>query len=315
MSQETIHLPFSPISWRLRKDESIICRLKSHEMNEIWKEESINSICFNGLFDTLISLSLFEWGQQNRIFRKNSIVCNKQFKDVVDLQGLASIDNSINENELIKYPAPLIGLNNKYYYNLSYNKESHLNYKGEILNKQNYLNYCLVINNLLFEWKPKFIPVLRNLNWDLKLDQWAKSNNIKLNNGFVLILPDRMNISSNDISFLGWELPHIKSLTAMLSTKGINTVVMSNRNFYHSGLNFIDYSLSNFLNLAKYAKIILADELDFLALGVLYSNAIIAANKYSYRFSVDKIKNWCQRENAILSSPNLSPIEIFNLNI
>jgi hypothetical protein len=308
---DTVRFPFCPsVSWTLKKDKSINCGLVTpNELNSLWSNDSINVICQSGLLDTLLSLSIFEYGFSLSGYKKYQSICSSNFKQLIELQGLAQ--SSSFEDNIDNFPTPVFYKDNQLYFNTSFNNLYHLKFNGEVIREQKTLTFNLLIKNLLFPWANKFLPVLRNLTDDDKLLLWAKNNKIQLEKSFVLILPERLNYSNCNLSFLNWNLSYLKALHSMLQARGIQCIIMGNVNLYN-GLPFIKFDFNHYFKLLQKTQLVMSEDFDLLALAVLYSNSKVAAKKYSTRYSIDTIKSYFKQSNKLLSLSEIYPIDVFD---
>lgn len=309
MSKEIIRFPYSNVAWQLNSDNSIKLKISKTDFDKHFYNTKIINICNGGLLESLLSCILFEYLKLNNYKSELYWSGNLLFNKIIELNGLASIKN-ISFNPDI-FSVPLFSDQDYTYINSSYNIINITDIYGNKIKKQRSTSLDIIYKNLFLDVNINFLPKIRNLKWNNNLDNWAKNNKILFNKPFVLIIPDRIGLSTNSNNYFNWSINEIKSFASVLKSKDINTIIMSNKlNMYHSGLTFLEFSLDNYLNLINNAKLIMAKELDLLILPLILSNCSIAGLKKGFSSNILNYSKYFNNKTLIQSY--FTPKDIWN---
>lgn len=311
---KTIYLPFAPsIAFKVKNSYDIICKLDSNSWNIATKDRQLIVTNFGGLFETYFSLSYFE--ALNKLFPNKKLYFNgnNKFSQLIHLNGLSSLVNLINEEQVIKYPSPIfLDKNNNTYFNCLNNYTKSFGYNGKFRNENYKALSKHLFKNLCLDWNINYIPQLRNIKDSIEFDKYKKFN---INKPFVLIFPDsNSGFSIHSVSTLGWNVANVKSFASMLSGKGVQSVIVTKHAGRYTGINSVVLSpeIENILYLIEKCGYMLSEEVDFLLIGLLLSKKCKIFSKKIYgQCSVSKNQEWLGTDKELFLSKELSPIEVY----
>lgn len=298
------YFPFCPgIGWEIYKGK-IIPKISA----EIWQERISNKSIIltlpqGGLLEAFVSLSCAE--AISKIENgKLYWLGNKKFFDLINLHGLCEISNiKLTLRDLDNYPTPVFfDKKDKVYFNLLNNYIIKKNYwqmydceaKDPAIKQ-------IFDNCLLNEWPgpPKF----RNLN----------SSKMNKNKNIVIILDNFYSI--HKIDCLNWSIQQTKELASMLYGKNFKVNVISNNKtpFYGSKVNVIDYNILNIMDLIKSSWMVLSNNIDWLIISLMISNAIVFSKTLPKAFDLIANAEYIDVKNQIfIENGDISTIDIYN---
>lgn len=315
MSSSKIYFPFCQgVGWP-SSGEIIFPKLNSESWSKALDDRTPIITCFGGFFEHYLSLSIAE--ALNKIYPSKSIIFNgvNKFDNLINLNGLTSLNNLINEEQIKQYPIPLFfDDSDNIYFNSLYNYLNIKKFNGEVifknrkpLSKQLFLNSCL-------SWDINYIPKFRKLIEPIEFKKWKDSKKFNIEKPFVLIFPDTTDLSIHSAPMLDWTIAQVKSFISMCSGSGINSVIITKNQGRYTGLNslIIEPNIEQILCLIEKCSVILSNEVDFLLIALTHSiNAKIICKSNNKEFSIKKNQKFLQTNKVIIDSKVLNPIDVY----
>lgn len=303
--EKILYFPFSPgIPWRFNK-KFLINKIPDFVWSRFVKPRKNIIVSYGGLIESFFSLTLAE------IF--NFIYPDKQiywcgydkYKPLLEMNGLLKYNEYQIGDEIISgYNTPIFfDKEGDVYFNYlnNYLKTKSFDLQKVKTNKQPILQQ--IFSNSMMEWKVNFIPKIRNLN-EFNFKKWASENKFYKNNPYIIIFPDKTELSVHKTKCLNWNVNKVKAISSILYTYGINTVIFSD-NFlkYKNNNNYVlPVKLDLIFNLIKDCKLILSEDIDFLFISALISDAIIYSKKINSILSLEKNCSYLGINKKIFSS-------------
>lgn len=308
---KSLRYPFCPFkSWSINEQEDrlILKNSTPEELQKIFSYPEINIVCNGGLWESLLSLSIFEYCKYHRYSCKLNAYIPEAHRDLLYINGLDSKyqDKYINCD---LYPCPLFTLDSNPYFNTSYNLDGWYDIYGNKLRDQYKTSFNVIKDNFPFEWKQEYFPQLRNID-NNELSGWAKQYKVMLNQPYALIIPNRLGYSINSNHYLNFNLEQIKHVVEVFKSHGINCIIIDHNLGVFNGFAFLRFKLNNFLFLLKNAKFIMSDEIDFLNLGLFYSSAAVICNHHTNNNDIRRVAEYTSQSHPLLSQKNLSVSDI-----
>lgn len=292
----TQYFPFSPgIPWQIKNGKYIIPKLNIELWNKAVENRNIVLVGFGGLFESYLSLAIFEAIHGKFPKKKIYWYGDDSFNYLVHSNGLASIyAGPLQEEQLKDYTTPFFMdnkdslyinyLNNYIDVKTCYGREGY--HREAALSRQ-------LFENSLLPWSTSYFPKLRFLQGSIEFENWCKREKFYKNKPFVLIFPDK-GWSKHKVNCLNWSHTQVKSLAAMLKQANINLVICTSNPglYYGSKLYLLPNKLEYIFNLLPYAKATMSQDIDFLLISLMISKAKIIAIKQKKEFDIAKNKNY-----------------------
>lgn len=305
--------PYCPgIPWNVDKNKIIKQKMISPISDIVTGD--INIVCHSGLMESYYSMSAFEFFKTKFPYHNLYWHGNDKFSSLIKSQGIASFSNKISSKISDTYPIHLFkDVNNNTYFNLLNNYFIIKNYLGIEVNK-NKINFLKWFDkNFMLDSLKNWLPKFRFLEEDIYFDKWLSLYKNIINKPYVLIIPDKIEISSSNHYYMNLTLNEIRAISSILYSHGIYTIIMSNNNSnYFGGINYIDYNFFRFLKISDGAKAVLSNQIDFSIIAYLRKNKKIYAHhcnkiknrvgsimNYAYGFDINY--NYISKKNKILS--------------
>lgn len=304
------YFPFAPgIPWNM-KGPFLDPTLNVNIWGNILQNRNAVVVVHGGLIESFVSLIYLEIINHLAPNKKIYWYGDSKFHQLIWLNGLASIcATEISPDILSKFPVPIF-LDKKefFYYNVLNNYLNIKTIRGTFSykNKKPILEQ-LFKNTTLANWNISYIPQIRkNINF-IELKAWAKINNFSFTQPYVCIFPDR-GVSIHPESFLGLTITQIKSLAAILKQAGVTLICFTQDiNKYHNSVYALPPKIDYILYMLPKAKTILSEEVDYLLLGGMVSNAKIIGKNYKHYLNLEKNMKFIERNNVIYSCKELNP--------
>jgi hypothetical protein len=305
------YFPWAPgISWTLRNGKFVVPSVDYDTWKDVLGDREIVIVVFGGLLESFFSLSFAEALAIIQSGRKISWLGNNDFQYLVRAQGLVRVsDLNFTESDLKKYPLPFfIDAENRAYYSClnNYLVSKSLFGSQKRINKDCRLKQ--IFDNSLVPFDAEYIPKLRNLQQMSKeYESWKSAYKFDDREKFILIIPGNGNS-------LEWADRDIKELVGLTDRFGLKVVVCTDRigTFYGQRIYLTLNNPIILINLLKKAWMILADQLDYLLMGLMLSKAIIVASNHEKELY--KNAEWLGIENCIYTDVGVvSPLDIYGL--
>lgn len=297
-----LRYPFCPFqSWKV-KDDRLIASSSSEDIKRILTNSKIVGFTIQqGLWETVFACSIFEYLKEQRLSKDIVGFFPHHHKDIVDMMGFDyKFDNQKILTDL--YPSPLFTLDGKNpIFNLEFNMEVCRNIFGFKIENQDKPSWQIISKNFLFPWKSKYFPQLKYFprKPSPELDEMGKSYKINpwlSGFPFALILPSKMGYSSNPENYFDLSFAEISSLAHFLHSQGITPIIMDKEMGLFSNSNifkFLKFTICDFLFLVGRASYLFSNEIDFLQLGMAYSQkAKIFGHESSKRNKLSQRVPW-----------------------
>ena len=276
MKTHVRYFPFSPgIGWKIKNGKYVVPEINLDVWNKIISGKDITVVCYGGLIESYISLCYLEI--LNYIVPNNTFYwCgNNKFDSLVRLNGLARIGN-FPKNMLWRYPVPIfMDADKNVYFNCLNNVLKVQPYYGGTGYKDKSPLVKQLLRNSTLPWDKQYLPKMRRSSFPSKeFLQWSKLVRFDLNKPFICIFQD-LDWSQHKRTSFKWNETQIKALSSMLKQRGISTVVFTkvSGKFYGSSVYCMQPLMESILGIIPRAKAVLAEEVDFLLLSAMISNA------------------------------------------
>lgn len=315
MSQIT-YFPFLP-GVPLHVSGNIIKReLDSNSWNKLLTERNPIITCFGGLFESYLSLSFAE--ALNRFYPSKQLYLNidQKFNKLIELNNIAKPTQLISKDLIKKYPFPLF-FNDGYetFFNYSYNYLYSIDLAQKSKPHRNYAPIAKqLFRNSFLPWDINFIPKLRKLQEPLEFTTWKNSKRFNIDKRYILIFPDKTDLSIHSFSELNWSVAQVKSFVSMCAGSGINSVIITKNTGRYTGINslVIPPNIEQILYLIEKCSYILSEEIDFLLLSMLLSkNSTIIGRFHKNSYSLKSNQKFFQTDKKIVEMKVLQPIEVY----
>lgn len=318
-SLRNIHyFPWLPgIPQQISNYNTIKTILDADSWNKILENRNPVITCFGGLFESYFSLSFAE--AFNKLYPSKKIFINyNKFNELIKLNNIAKPINLISTETIKKYPVPLF-FNDGYevFFNSLYN---YLNIKDLAQKYKPFKNYHpiskQIFKNSFLNWDINFIPKLRKLILPNEFIKWKEIKKFNINKPYVLILPDKTNMSIHSFSALSWSIAQVKSFVSMCAGSGINSVIITNTPGKYTGINSLILSpnLEQILCLIEKCSYILSEEIDFLLISLLLSkNSTIFSRLHKHQYSIKYNQNFLKTDQKIIENKILDPFEVYKV--
>lgn len=317
-SNDTIrYFPFAPgIPWKIRSGKYVVPGLNSAAWNKAVGCRDVVVLSYGGLFESFVSLSLFEIMNYSSTSTKLMWSGTRRYEPLVKMNGLATVCPVILPEETTQnYPVPVfLDKSNNVYFNCLNNYIRVNAYYGEFGYKDHRPVIQQLTENFMIPWETRFLPQFRNLKL-LKdeIDKWTRLSKFQFNRPYVCVFPD-CGLSQHKQSMLGWSDNEIKALAAMLRQVGISTLVFTDNpgKYYASSAYVLPAKVEYILLMLKSAKAVLAEEIDLLLIAEMVSSARIIAKPAKNELNLYKNQRFLGTSNVIDTIKGLTPVKAFN---
>lgn len=317
MSVVVRYFPWAPkIPWRVHKGKYLIPQLTNAIWSRVIETHNPVVVANGGLLEAYYSLIYLELLNSTFPLKSRYWSGPKKFQPLIKLNGLAHLtDSIISDSVLERFPTPIfMDTVGNTYLNCMHSYMSYRSIYGGPDRRRYQSLVEQLIQNSCQEWCEHYTPLMRN--WNVipdQISQWAKINRFDLNKPYVFIAPDQ-GLSIHKKSALGWGEMELKSLSAMLMQSGIQTVVFTDRirKTHTSQAWFIKSNLEWMIFFATYAKVIMADEIDFLLMAPLLNpRAKVIGKLFKSPWSLSGNAKFFGLKDVIYENRELTPYKVF----
>jgi hypothetical protein len=308
--------PFSPgLPWAIKHGRYVVPQLPLSLLTHHLKKRDLVVAAFGGLLESYYSLSILE--TLNGILPKAKLFWNgnPKFHHLVDINGLAKPTDLVSENDLERFPTPVFfDKEDRAYFNCLNNYLAVYTYyltpgyqDGRSAVKQ-------IVEKSTFPVDRAVFPQIRHKEVPPQLDFHFKSENIQIEAPFVLIFPDKSDLSVHDVDCLGWEPREVNALAAMLSQVDIQLIAMTQRpgKYFGSLVKLIPLQLDYMLHLMPKSLAVLSKDVDFLFVANHMSDAILFSLPHNDAFKIEKNNDFLSAENVIYVKEEMSPHDVLS---
>ena len=318
MSSNSVRFfPFSPgIPWKLKKGKYILPDVPFAHLIKLLQNKELVVTAFGGLLESYYSLSILEIfhaiDSSFPLFWNG----NKNFEELVNLNGLAQVTNIMSPKTLGRFPSPIFfDQENRAYFNCLYNYIDIYTYYL----KFGYINSLplvqQILNNSCVSADYFVFSKLRRLEQPANLSFHLQSNKIDLSLPYILLFPDEGISIHQDVCCLDWSINDIGAFNAMLFGHDIQLIIIThNRQKYfgNNSLKVLPFDLSAVFYLLPQAKAVLSKEIDLLLIANHLSDAMLFSSPQSKPFQLSKNSKFLQKENVIYDREEVDPQLVFN---
>ena len=164
-------------------------------------------------------------------------------------------------------------------------------------------NISQIVEKSTSDWNIKFIPKMR------ALEQEKISNRAP----YILLFPDRTEMSQHEFSGLDWDIRQIRSFAAMLQPNYRLIIMANNTNLYFNmNAEVIPFSINTMMKLIPKAYAVLSKDVDILMISLALSNAKIFSQSLPRHLDLNKNNKWLLKENDIYTVKKLTPEYTWN---
>ncbi len=313
----TKYFPFCPrIPWKVKNGIYVLPELTGTSWKKANEGRYPLIICYGGLIESFLSLSFLELYHFISPSIKMKWSGSERFYPLLKLNKLATPGSIIDEVILKRFPLPLFMDREKTLYcNALYNYLKKSPYYGGFEKTRKEPIFQQLLENTTQPWQSDFLPQIRNFTEaKVLLETYAKNKQFSLKLPYICIFPDR-EFSMHKQSALKWTDMEIKSLAASAKTLGINTLVVTNRpgRYYNSHVICVPSSLETSLYLITKSKLVLSEEVDWLLIAGMISDATIVHRELNGRFDISRNLEYIRKPADIFSSRNPRPSDVYQL--
>lgn len=320
MKINTRYFPFSPgIGWKIKSGKYIVPEINLDVWKRITQNKSITVVCYGGLFESYFSLSYLE--MLNYITPQNKLFwCgNNKFSSLVSINGLAQLSDKCPQNILTTYPVPVfMDVENNLYFNCLNNYQKLIPYYGGKGYKDKTIITKQLFRNSTLSWELQYLSKFRNIENNYNdLSPWIRNTRFNINKPYVCICLDT-DYSKHSVKSLSWNENDIKYFANTLLKQGISTVLITKHpgKFHNSALYCLpSLKIEWILQLFSRTEAILANEVDFLLLGMMLSSTSKIITRrinrtYDLQLNARYLKIHRPNINVI---PKLTPLNAINI--
>lgn len=307
--------PFAPgLTWKIKHWKYVIPNQSLEILYRVLKDKKIITVAYGGLLESFCSLALLEI--YNYLMPKNELYWagHSKFIDLLSINGLAKY-YELNQELTNKFPTPLFfDKKDKAYLNCLKNIYVKISLNNRFEEPDRRIIFKQIFEKSLVPWNIRYLPKLRNNEMPIELQKWAKISNFYFNKPYVIIFPDIIDISIHNNKCLNWNGTQVKALAAMLKQKGISTLIVSNAptKYLDYSLFTIPFNIKFMCYLLSKAHACLAEQIDFLLITNLISEAKIFALPQKKEFHLEKNNKFIDNKSWIYTQEGLSPIDVYN---
>jgi hypothetical protein len=310
------YFPFSAgIQWELDKKKYVIPTLPSSSFyTSIENKKQIIMAGFGGLIETYYSLSILETFNYYSLGLEISWHGNKIYSNLINYNGIGKvIESRVDQKTLDKFPTPIFfDRLNRTYFNYLNNyrivkswKDNHSYHDKRPIAQQ-------ISEKSTVDWFPRFFPQIRNFEPTEEIKRDILQSKFNVNIPFVLILPDKTNLSHHSISCFNWNIQQIRAFTPMLNSVGIKILILTPfpHKYNYSNCTVFKFTLEHFLYFSKYAKLLLSKDIDYL---LMFKSKILGP-KINDEFSIVNNANFLDKSDLVtIYKDDLEPLTVFNM--
>lgn len=308
--------PFAPgVPWKLKHGKYIIPDMSLAVWQGILKDKTVVVSAFGGLIESFLSMSILE--VINFSSPQSSLLWSgkNKYTELMKFNGLASYYSSLDQTTLLRFPTPVfLDKIDKIYFNCLNNYLKVYSYYGDFgyLDRRNIVSQ--IFEKSLVPWNLDFLPKMRNLSQPIELASWAKTHKFNASRPYVLIIPDRTEHTQHNQCGLNWTPVQVKAFGTMLNQSGISLIVMSDemKKYQDAQLYTLPLKLDYFFYFLPSAFGILSQDVDFLILANILSQAHIISRPFSKELKLNKINKLLENKNTMHLSKDIKPLEAYN---
>src|SRR6266581_2892356 len=293
------YFPFLP-GIPLQVNGNIKRELDADSWNRLLENRNPIITCFGGLWESYLSLSYVE--ALNRFYPSKQLYINtdQKFNKLIELNNIAKPIQLISSDLIKNYPVPLFfNDGNDTFFNCLYNYLYSIDIAKKSKPHKNYGPIAKqLFRNSFLPWDINFIPKLRKLQEPIEFIKWKESKRFNIDKPYILIFPDKTDLSIHSFSELGWSIPQIKSFVSMCAGSGINSVIITKNIGRYTGINslVIEPKIEQILYLIEKCSYRLSEEVDFLLLALTHSkNATVIGRLNKKQYSLKSNQKFLQK--------------------
>lgn len=302
--------PFAPgIPWKIKNSCYALPEINANVWNSILKDKDFTILCYGGLIESYLSLSIARALLQNGLCNKVSWAGRDVMYPLVKASGNVILSDfpDLSEN----YPTPIfLDKNNNAYINCLNNYLQYKKYWGKPgpIRKDPIAHQ--IFEKCTLPWNSKYIAQI-DINNEYYI-KWYTLNKFYDNNKFIIII-DSNKYSDNDLDYLQWQPKQIRELIGLMQCQ---TILVTDQIQYYNSLPKVKIvnpsNLELILHLIKNCHILLSRSVDWLILGMCISDAnIFSRDTENKCFDLHSNAEYLGVDNVIYSSIDLSPMEVF----
>lgn len=309
------YFPFSPgIPWKLKNGRYVVPQIAREVWDSVLADKDFVVLAHNGFLESFWSLSIIEALGKLEPNRGLFWAGNRHFKILVWSQGIAK---TLDTPDLCdQYPIPLFFDREKLaYFNCLNNYRTTRTYSGNYEKPNRDIIFHQIFRNSMIPWKTQYIPVLRNNDINNKYKKWLDSVRFHDNQRFILIIPEQTVYSRHIHSCLGWEALQIREFAAMVRKYNLPVIVCTDNDglYYNSHIIRAPIDLEIIIPLLSKTWMILSEQIDYLLVSMVLSNANIISKPQEREFDLYKHAEYLDAENVIFTTDDLSPLEVYTI--
>lgn len=304
------NIPLSTSSGHIKRE------LDSDSWNRLLEDRDPVITCFGGLFENYLSLSFTE--ALNRFYPSKQLYINidQKFNKLIELNNTAKPIQLISVELIKNYPFPLFfNDEDNVFFNCIYNYLYSINLTQTLKPYRNKSPIAKqLFRNSFLPWDINYIPKFRNLIELSEFTKWKESKKFNIDKPYVLIFPDKTDLSIHSYSGLGWSIAQVKSFVSMCAGSGINSVIITKNTGRYTGINslVIEPNIEQILCLIEKCGYILSEEIDFLLIALTHSkNATVIGRLNKKEYSLKYNQKFLQTDKKIIEMKNLQPLEVY----
>jgi len=305
--------PFAPgIPWPIAYGKYIVPEISGEYWHKAVAGRDLVVACFGGLIESFFSLTYLEV--------LNHLVPNKKlywdgyqkFHELLKDNSLAIPFGQLQPQNLVPFPTPIFMDRENYtFFNVLNNYIAVSAYYGEFAYYDQKALFQQLFRNCLVSWDRQYLPKIR-ANAPTALGEWAKINKFSFNRPYVVIFPDDTGASVHEKRFLKWSPFQVKALGAMLAQRGISLVVFTANpgRFYDRFTQVMPVKFSWIIFFLSGCCAALAQEIDYLLVSLMISDATIFSEPQQDHLQLEKNKKFIGSENEIYTKLDLVPVVV-----
>ena len=303
--------PFSPgIPWKVKNGKYIIPEIDFETWHKVLDGREIIIVAFGGLLESFFSLcaaeALVSFDSSHKIYWLG----NPEYSFFVRAQGLCKISSvKLTQEMLRQYPVPLF---------LDNGGNAYLNILNNYLVRRSYWGkYPDIVRapvleqisvNIMIPWR-NYVPNLRGLGTEF-FDELCSTGRIRKTTKVISII-----FGNTNKDIMRWNLQNIKEFSQLASHKGWKVIVFTNKTsaFYGTNILAVEYNLRNILQTIKKSWVVLSNDINWLLISLIISDAKLISRNLDNQFSLFKNAEFLGVNTDIFTDQSISPMDVFGI--
>lgn len=305
--------PFCPgIAWKIKDNKFVRPSQKLDSYMHLINKKDLVVTAYGELLESVMSLSLLE--MLNHITPESKLYWSgdTKYQELIKWQGLAQMGPSLPDNVRHLYPTPIFqDRNNRTYFNCLHNYKNLISWDKLSSDVTNKILPAQIFQNSCVGWNVKYLPQFRNFIESPEFFDWQRRSKFDPRRPSILIIPDDGYSIHTEAKHrtLDWFPVDVKRLADLTFGSGLQILVLTHRpeRYYHSNINLIPTKLNCIFSILKQVKYIMSRRIDWLIMGLMYSNATIISHPQIYDSNLINMREYFGKSNVLEFIRDITP--------